>query len=135
MKKSLQKNTHSHRHHAIISKLSCHHIPGIPLTFHQNIPLTLHYLHLSQLCFAAPRWYTQTICHAWATCPQQARSRGQVLHSIVIPRKKCPPPPKKKKINVGELLLASQHYIYLYMYIYIIYLVVSTPIEKNMLVK
>lgn len=75
----------------------------------------------------APRWYTQTICHAWATCPQRGQEVVSADHSIVIPRKKCPHPPKKKS-NVGELLLASQHYIYIcniYIHMYIYYLLGS----------
>ena len=143
VKKSLQKNTHSHRHHAIISKLSCHHIPGIPLTFHQNIPLTLHYLHSSQLCFVAPTvvYANNLPCLGHLSA---ARSRGRLCgpQYCDTPQKMSPPPKKKmwgsyywhpNIIYIYMYIICI--YIYIYMYRYIIYLVVSTPIEKNMLVK
>ena len=96
-KKSLQKKTHSHRHHAIISKVSCHHIPGIPLTFHQNIP----FFYPSLPSLVTPLLWGPTVVHA-NNLPclghLSAASDNEVKCCTVLwYPEKCHAPPKRKK--------------------------------------
>ena len=89
--------------------------------------ITLHYLHLSHLCFGAPRWYTQTICHAWATYPQQAITRSSAAQYCDTPKNATPPPQKKKRNQRGGVIIGIPRlYIYvLYVCIHIYYLLGS----------
>ena len=81
-------------------------------TFNPSLPSLV-----GHLCFGAPRWYTQTICHAWATCPQRGQEVVCADHSIVIPRKKCPIPPQKEMWG-SYYWHPNIKYIYIYRYIY-----------------
>ena len=118
VKKSLQKNTHSHRHHAIISKLSCHHIPGIPLTLHQNIP----FFYPSLPSLVTPLLWGPTVVHA-NNLPclghLSAASDNEVKCCTVLwyPEKCHAPPKRKKKSMWGSYYWHPKiHIIHIYIY-------------------